>query len=99
MQALQFQRALEDIEKWLDQVEARLDSANKGKDLMTLEKLGELEEDITSHGGRLKVLADKTREFRQEGHFLADEIEDRVRILIHRFVMSSKFMHLFFVFF
>ncbi|XP_069806664.1 spectrin beta chain, non-erythrocytic 5 isoform X2 [Dendropsophus ebraccatus] len=83
--ALQFQRTLEETEKWLDQVEARLDSANKGKDLMTLEKLGELEEDITSHGERLLVLADKTREFRQEGHFLADEIEDRVRILVHRY--------------
>ncbi|XP_066464420.1 spectrin beta chain, non-erythrocytic 5 [Eleutherodactylus coqui] len=83
--ALQFQRSLEDVEKWLDQVETRLDSANKGKDLMTLEKLGELEEDITSHGERLQVLADKTREFRQEGHFLADEIEDRVRMLIHRY--------------
>ncbi|XP_075699620.1 spectrin beta chain, non-erythrocytic 5 [Rhinoderma darwinii] len=83
--ALQFQRSLEDIEKWLDQVEARMDSANKGKDLMTLEKLGELEEDITSHKERLQVLAEKTREFRQEGHFLADEIEDRVRILIHRY--------------
>ncbi|XP_040268693.1 spectrin beta chain, non-erythrocytic 5 [Bufo bufo] len=83
--ALKFQRSLEDIEKWLDQVEAKLDSSNKGKDLMTLEKLGELEEDITSHGERLQVLADKTREFRQEGHFLADEIEDRVRILIHRY--------------
>ncbi|XP_056401829.1 spectrin beta chain, non-erythrocytic 5 isoform X2 [Hyla sarda] len=83
--ALQFQRSLEDTEKWLDQIESRLDSANKGKDLMTLEKLGELEEDITSHGERLLGLADKTREFRQEGHFLADEIEDRVRILVHRY--------------
>ncbi|KAG9481361.1 hypothetical protein GDO78_010547 [Eleutherodactylus coqui] len=83
--ALQFQRSLEDVEKWLDQVETRLDSANKGKDLMTLEKLGELEEDITSHGERLQVLADKTPEFLQEGHFLADEIEDRVRMLIHRY--------------
>ncbi|XP_073494936.1 spectrin beta chain, non-erythrocytic 5 isoform X1 [Phyllobates terribilis] len=83
--ALQFQRSLEDIEKWLDQVEARLDAANKGKELMTLENLGELEENITSHGERLQGLADKTREFRQEGHFLADEIEDRVRILVHRY--------------
>ncbi|XP_077120129.1 spectrin beta chain, non-erythrocytic 5 isoform X3 [Ranitomeya variabilis] len=83
--ALQFQRSLEDIEKWLDQVEARLDAANKGKELMTLENLGELEENITSHRERLQGLADKTREFRQEGHFLADEIEDRVRILVHRY--------------
>ncbi|XP_071971772.1 spectrin beta chain, non-erythrocytic 5 isoform X1 [Engystomops pustulosus] len=88
--ALQFQRSLEDIEKWLDQVEGRLDSANKGKDLMTLEKLGELEEDISSHGEILQVLADKTREFRQEGHFLVDEIEDRVRILIHRYKNLSE---------
>ncbi|CAI9552570.1 unnamed protein product, partial [Staurois parvus] len=49
------------------------------------EKLGDLEESITSHGERLQVLANKTREFRQAGHFLADEIEDRVRILVHRY--------------
>ncbi|OCT68556.1 spectrin beta chain, non-erythrocytic 5 [Xenopus laevis] len=83
--ALQFQRSLEDSEKWLDQVEAKLEAANKGKDLMTLEKLGELEEDITSHGERLQVLANKAREFRQEGHFLADAIDDRIRIIIHRY--------------
>ncbi|XP_053330428.1 spectrin beta chain, non-erythrocytic 5 [Spea bombifrons] len=83
--ALQFQKNLEDIEKWLDQVEARLDTVDKGKDAMTLEKLGELEEDISSYGERLQVLMDKAGAFRQEGHFLADEIEDRVRIIIHRY--------------
>ncbi|XP_075470432.1 spectrin beta chain, non-erythrocytic 5 isoform X1 [Ascaphus truei] len=83
--ALLFQRGLEEIEKWLDQVEAKLETADSGKDLMTLEKLGELEEDISSHGERLQVLVDKGREFRNEGHFLADEIEDRVRIIAHRY--------------
>ncbi|KAE8587142.1 hypothetical protein XENTR_v10021875, partial [Xenopus tropicalis] len=83
--ALQFQRSLEDSEKWLDQVEAKLEAANKGKDLMTLEKLGEMEEDITSHGERLQVLVNKAREFKQEGHFLADTIDDRIRIIIHRY--------------
>ncbi|XP_075049076.1 spectrin beta chain, non-erythrocytic 5 [Mixophyes fleayi] len=83
--AMQFKRSLDDIEKWLDQIEAKLDLTNKSKDLMTLEKLGELEEDISSHGERLQVLANNTNEFRREGHFLADEIEDRVRILIHRY--------------
>ncbi|KAM5130020.1 spectrin beta chain, non-erythrocytic 5 [Mantella aurantiaca] len=83
--AQQFQRSIDDLEKWLDQVEAKLNSANKTKDLITLERLGELEESIASHGERLQVLANKTREFRQAGHFLADEIEDRVRILVHRY--------------
>ncbi|KAM4689983.1 spectrin beta chain, non-erythrocytic 5 [Rhinophrynus dorsalis] len=87
--ALQFQRSLEDIEKWLDQVESKLDAANKGKDVLTLEKLGELEEDISSHGERLQILANKTREFRQEGHFQADTLEDRVRIIIHRYKCLS----------
>ncbi|KAM9294405.1 spectrin beta chain, non-erythrocytic 5 [Gastrophryne carolinensis] len=81
--AQQFQRSIEDLGKWLDLVESKL--ANKTKDLITLEKLGELEEDIASHGERLQVLAGKTREFQQDGHFLAGEIEDRVRILIHRY--------------
>ncbi|XP_063803707.1 spectrin beta chain, non-erythrocytic 5 isoform X2 [Pseudophryne corroboree] len=83
--AMQFKRSLEDFEKWLDNIEAQLDLTNRGKDLMTLQKLGELEEDIASHGERLQVLANNTAEFRKEDHFLADEIEDRVRILIHRY--------------
>lgn len=70
-------------------MEAKLDSTNKTKDLITLEKLGELEESIASHGERLQVLANKTREFRQAGHFLADEIEDRVRILVHRLAICN----------
>ncbi|XP_053553803.1 spectrin beta chain, non-erythrocytic 5 [Bombina bombina] len=88
--ALQFQRILEDMEKWLDQTEAKLGAANSGKDLMTIETLGELEEDISSHGERLQLLANKTREFRKEKHFLADELEDRVRILIHRYKSLSQ---------
>lgn len=89
LQAQQFQRSIDDLEKWLDQVEANLDSANKNKVLITLEKLGELEESIASHGERLQVLTNKTREFRQAGHFLADEIEDRVRILVHRLAFCN----------
>ncbi|KAM4663546.1 spectrin beta chain, non-erythrocytic 5 [Discoglossus pictus] len=88
--ALQFQRSLEDIEKWLVQVEAKLEAASTGKAPITMEKLGELEEDIASHGERLQVLANKTREFRQERHFLADELEDRVRIIIHRYKNLSE---------
>ncbi|XP_063295491.1 spectrin beta chain, non-erythrocytic 5 [Pelobates fuscus] len=88
--ALNFQRSLEDIEKWLDQVSAKLNPGDKSKDVMTLEQLGEVEEDISSHGERLQGLMNKSREFRQENHFLADEIEDRVRIIIHRYKNLSE---------
>ncbi|CAM5151113.1 unnamed protein product [Natator depressus] len=87
--ALHFQRSVEDMEKWLEDVESGLKAPDSSSDLVVLNSLlkkhGELEEDVASHRDRLQVLVDAAREFQQEKHFLADEIQERVDQVVHRY--------------
>ncbi|XP_032649741.2 spectrin beta chain, non-erythrocytic 5 [Chelonoidis abingdonii] len=87
--ALRFQRSVEDMEKWLEDVESELKAPDSSSDLMVLNSLlkkqGALEEDVASHRDRLQVLVDTACEFQQEKHFLADEIQERVDQVVHRY--------------
>uniref|UniRef100_A0A8C8T063 Calponin-homology (CH) domain-containing protein n=1 Tax=Pelusios castaneus TaxID=367368 RepID=A0A8C8T063_9SAUR len=86
--ALHFQRSVEDMEKWLEEVETELKAPDSSSDLVVLNNLlkkqGELEEDVAGHRDRLQVLVDTAREFQQEKHFLADEIQDRVDQVVYK---------------
>ncbi|XP_065259867.1 spectrin beta chain, non-erythrocytic 5 [Emys orbicularis] len=87
--ALRFQRSVEDMEKWLEDVESELKAPDSSSDLVVLNSLlkkqGALEEDVASHSDRLQVLVDTACEFQQEKHFLADEIQERVDQVVHRY--------------
>ncbi|XP_074853761.1 spectrin beta chain, non-erythrocytic 5 [Carettochelys insculpta] len=87
--ALCFQRNVEDMEKWLEDVESELKAPDNSCDLVVLngllKKQGELEEDVASHRDRLQVLVDTAQKFQKEKHFLADEIQDRVDQVVHRY--------------
>ncbi|XP_050810874.1 spectrin beta chain, non-erythrocytic 5 isoform X2 [Gopherus flavomarginatus] len=87
--ALRFQRSVEDMEKWLEDVESELKAPDSSSDLVVLNSLlkkqGALEEDVASHRDRLQVLVDTACEFQQEKHFLADEIQERVAQVVHRY--------------
>nr|XP_009682974.1 PREDICTED: spectrin beta chain, non-erythrocytic 5 [Struthio camelus australis] len=87
--ALHFQRSVEDMEKWLEDVENELKAPYSSNDLVVLnshlKKQEELEEDIAGHRDRLQELVTTAQEFQQEKHFLADELEDRVDQLVQRY--------------
>lgn len=76
------------MEKWLDDVESELKVPYTSSDLVVLNNLlkkqEELEEGVIAHRDRLQVLVDTAREFQQERHFLADELEERVDQVVHR---------------
>lgn len=80
------------MEKWLEGVESELKASDSSSDLVVLDSLlkkqGELEEDVAGHRDRLQVLMDTAREFQQEKHFLADEIQDRVDQVVHRYMSA-----------
>ncbi|NXN96468.1 SPTN5 protein, partial [Rhinopomastus cyanomelas] len=86
---LHFQRSLEDIEKWLDDVENELKAPYSSNDLVVLnghlKKQEELEEDIAGHRDRLQELVVTVQQFQKEKHFLADELEERVDQLVQRY--------------
>lgn len=85
------------MEKWLEDVESGLKAPDRSSDLVVLNSLlkkhGELEEDVASHRDRLQVLVDTALEFQQEKHFLADEIQERVDQVVHRYVSVCPFSH------
>uniref|UniRef100_A0A8B9BFF0 Calponin-homology (CH) domain-containing protein n=1 Tax=Anser brachyrhynchus TaxID=132585 RepID=A0A8B9BFF0_9AVES len=87
--ALHFQRSVEDVEKWLEDVENELKAPYSSNDLVVLnshlKKQEELEEDIAGHRDRLQELVDTAQEFQQQKHFLADELENRVDLLVQRY--------------
>ncbi|XP_010223508.1 PREDICTED: spectrin beta chain, non-erythrocytic 5-like, partial [Tinamus guttatus] len=87
--ALHFQRSVEDMEKWLEDVENELKTPYSSNDLVVLnshlKKQEELEEDIAGHRDRLQELVTTAQEFQQAKHFLADELEDRVDQLVQRY--------------
>ncbi|XP_040455901.1 spectrin beta chain, non-erythrocytic 5 isoform X2 [Falco naumanni] len=86
---LYFQRSLEDMEKWLEDVENELKAPYSSSDLVVLnshlKKQEELEEDIAGHRDRLQELVDTAQQFQKEKHFLADELEEKVDQLVQRY--------------
>lgn len=92
-QGLHFQRSVEDMEKWLEDVENELKAPYSNNDLVVLnshlKKQEELEEDIAGHRDRLQELVATAQQFQKEKHFLADELEERVDQLVQRCVSAQ----------
>ncbi|XP_065538942.1 spectrin beta chain, non-erythrocytic 5 [Lathamus discolor] len=86
---LNFQRSVEDMEKWLEDVENELKAPYSNNDLVVLnshlKKQEELEEDVAGHWDRLQELVVTAQQFQEEKHFLADELEERVDQLVQRY--------------
>ncbi|XP_054017486.1 spectrin beta chain, non-erythrocytic 5 [Dryobates pubescens] len=86
---LHFQRSIEDMEKWLDDVENELKAPYSDNDLVVLnshlKKQEELEEDISGHRDRLQELVVTAQQFQSGKHFLADELEEKVDQLVQRY--------------
>ncbi|XP_067847252.1 spectrin beta chain, non-erythrocytic 5 [Heptranchias perlo] len=87
--ALHLQRSIDDVEKWLSEVEQQLADPIYGKDLASvknlLNKQQDLEEDISSYVERIQGLLNQSEEFVHENHFLAEEIRDRVEVVLQRY--------------
>ncbi|NWX12365.1 SPTN5 protein, partial [Aegotheles bennettii] len=86
---LHFQRSVEDMEKWLEDVENELKVPYSTNDLVVLnshlKKQEEMEEDIAGHWDRLQEIVVTAQQFQKEKHFLADELEERVDQLVQRY--------------
>ncbi|KAK1793411.1 hypothetical protein P4O66_011796, partial [Electrophorus voltai] len=88
-QALQFQRALDDVEFWLDSVEAELNEGDYGEDLASVSRLLKalhgLEEIVDGHLEKVQGLVDKAKDFSSKGNFMAGEIQQRVWKMVNRY--------------
>ncbi|TRY84982.1 hypothetical protein DNTS_028857 [Danionella cerebrum] len=88
-EALQFQRSLDDVEKWLGTVEVELVNEDYGADLATvgrlLKALQSLEEMVDAHMEKVQGLVDAAKEFSSQGNFLAGDIQQRVWDVVNRY--------------
>uniref|UniRef100_A0A8D8QLB4 Spectrin beta chain, non-erythrocytic 5 n=1 Tax=Cacopsylla melanoneura TaxID=428564 RepID=A0A8D8QLB4_9HEMI len=88
-QALLFNRTLEELEAWSDEVETQLQSEDHGKDLASVMNLLKrhtlLENDVHSHVEALTQLQDTAALFQRSNHFMKNEINDRAQSVIKRY--------------
>ncbi|XP_028933726.1 spectrin beta chain, non-erythrocytic 5 [Ornithorhynchus anatinus] len=87
--ALHFQRSVEEAERWLEDTEAQLRAPLGGQSLAGAGELlvaqGELEAAVSGQADRVQELLGQARAARSECHFLAGEMEQRARGLLHRY--------------
>lgn len=88
-QQQQFNRTIEDIELWLSEIEGQLMSEDYGKDLTSVQNLQKkhalLEADVASHQDRIESITSAATQFVERGHFDADNIAHKHRILSERY--------------
>ncbi|XP_066955513.1 spectrin beta chain, non-erythrocytic 5 isoform X7 [Macrobrachium rosenbergii] len=87
-QALLFNRTLDDLESWMDDVENQLQSEDHGRDLtsvqMLLKKHQQLEADITAHQSEVDQAREVAQSFAAANHFMSEEITERVELITKR---------------
>lgn len=97
-QQQQYNRAVEDIELWLSEVEGQLLSEDYGKDLTSVQNLQKkhalLEADVGSHAERIDTIRKQAEQFIERGHFDADNIQAKRDALVARYSALDKPMAL-----
>lgn len=88
-QQQQFNRTIEDIELWLSEIEGQLMSEDYGKDLTSVQNLQKkhalLEADVGAHQDRIETIKAAAYQFVERGHFDADNIAHKQKILTDRY--------------
>ncbi|XP_013777045.2 LOW QUALITY PROTEIN: spectrin beta chain, non-erythrocytic 1-like [Limulus polyphemus] len=88
-QALQFYQILDDLEKWMDEVETQLQSEDHGRDLTTVQNLLKkhqtLEVDINNHADNIEQVKEQAESFASNNHFMKDEINEKAQAVVNRY--------------
>ncbi|XP_035225862.1 spectrin beta chain, non-erythrocytic 1-like isoform X1 [Stegodyphus dumicola] len=88
-QALQFNRMLDDLDTWIDEIEIQLQSEDHGKDLTAVQNLlkkhQHLETDINNHAENIEQVKDLNTSFQNSNHFLKEEIEEKAVAVVNRY--------------
>ncbi|CDW52048.1 protein sma d; protein sma c; protein sma b [Trichuris trichiura] len=87
--AYQFSRRVNDLDKWIDNVESQLSSDDHGTDLFSVENLLKrhelLEEEIAARKVDFDEIDDTAKKFISRQHFLAGEIEEKATAISERY--------------
>ncbi|XP_066999614.1 spectrin beta chain, non-erythrocytic 5 isoform X3 [Anabrus simplex] len=97
-QALLFNRTLEELESWMDDVETQLQSEDHGKDLTSVTHLLKrhtvLENDVHGHGEALEQVKDNAASFERSNHFMREEIQERAQSVNKRYCSLQEPMQI-----
>ncbi|XP_044291663.1 spectrin beta chain, non-erythrocytic 5 [Varanus komodoensis] len=87
--AQRFLHTVHNVENWLDDLENEMKPPEGSNHVQVLndllKKQEEIEETFAGHRDQLQGLVNTVQEFQEEKHFLADEIEERVDHVVHRY--------------
>lgn len=96
-QQQQFNRGIEDLELWLSECEAQLQTEDYGKDLTSVQNLQKkhalMETEVDSHKDRVDGVRIAADQFVQSGHFDADNITSKQAGLMNRYSNLSNPMN------
>ena len=88
LQALLFNRVVEDLGTWMDEVENQLMSEDHGKDLTSvnslLKKQQQLETDIAGHQEKVQDVLDAAQVFKEAKHFMNRDLQASARSVSER---------------
>lgn len=88
-QQQQFNTNVKELDFWLGEVEASLSHDDHGRDLASVQNLIKkhqlVEADIAAHEDRITDLQAQTQHFAEVGHFDADSLQDKSRIIAERY--------------
>lgn len=91
LQALHFLRSLDDVEEWLDSVEAELSQTDYMEDLASISRqlkaLQALEEVVDGHLDKVQNLVDTAKNLSSQGNFQAREIQQQVWHMANRYLI------------
>ena len=89
-QALLYNRTLDDLDSWIDDVELQLQSEDHGRDLTSVQNLlkkhQRLEADISAHASEIEQTKDVAHSLARSDHFMSDEILEKVALVAKRLV-------------
>ncbi|GFS73890.1 spectrin alpha chain, non-erythrocytic 1 [Trichonephila clavipes] len=87
--ALQFKHKLDDVNSWLEETEAQIESEEYGSSvdalLLEINKVQEFEKEAEEYSQNLRILNDIADEFQQRNHFSKDEIISQVKKTTQRY--------------
>ncbi|XP_055926294.1 spectrin beta chain, non-erythrocytic 1-like isoform X1 [Argiope bruennichi] len=87
--ALQFKHKLEDINTWLEETEAQIESQEYDSHAsalqMEISKVQELQKEAEEYADNLRLLNDIAEEFQQKNHFSKEEIASQLKNTMQRY--------------
>ncbi|XP_061172689.1 spectrin beta chain, non-erythrocytic 5-like [Saccostrea echinata] len=93
-QALMYNRVVDDLMSWMDDVESQLMSEDHGKDLYSVNKLLKkhqlLEQDIANHREKVQDVQDAAHVFKEAKHFMNKELQARAKAVQEKYESLSE---------